>query len=68
MLLVSLVNFQCAESSPVTFSKVRCRGLHAGHNNPSQRYGLGEEGLERCSVEKELGMMVYSWLNTSPQK
>lgn len=37
-----------------------------GHNNPSQRYGLGEEGLERCLVEKELGMMVYSLLNTSP--
>lgn len=63
MLLVSLIHFPCAESSPMTFSKVP-----GGHNNPSQRYGLGEEGLERCAVKKELGMLVYSLLNTSPQK
>ncbi|GAB0177215.1 hypothetical protein GRJ2_000186700 [Grus japonensis] len=32
-----------------------------------QRYRLGEEQLERCPVEKDLGVLVNSWLNMNQQ-
>jgi len=41
--------------------------LHLGHNNPMQCYRLGEEWLERCLMEKDLGVLVNSWLNMTWQ-
>jgi len=34
---------------------------------PNAMLRLGEEWLERCLVEKDLGVLVNSWLNMSQQ-
>jgi len=57
-----------AEVNCVRLNKAeRCWLLHLGHNNPMQCYKLGEEWLESCPAEKDLGMLVDSWLNMSQQ-
>ncbi|KAK4813450.1 hypothetical protein QYF61_005398 [Mycteria americana] len=56
-----------AGASCVRFNKAQCWVLPLGHSNPMQRYRLGEQWLESCLAEKDLGVLVNSRLNMSQQ-
>jgi len=49
------------------FNKANCWIMHLGHNNSMQSCRLGEEWLESCPAQKDLGVLIDSWLNMSQQ-
>jgi len=57
------------EASCLRFNKVKCQVLLLGGNHRLQCYRLGEESLESCLAEKDLGLgvLVNSRLTMSQQ-
>ncbi|KAK4813570.1 hypothetical protein QYF61_010495 [Mycteria americana] len=47
-----------AEVNCMRFNKAKCWSWHVGYNNPMQCYRLGEEWLESCPVENDLGVVA----------
>ncbi|PKU46517.1 rna-directed dna polymerase from mobile element jockey-like [Limosa lapponica baueri] len=56
-----------AKANGTRFNEAKCQVLHLGHKNPMQHYRPGEERLERCPAEKDLGVLVDCWLNMNQQ-
>ena len=51
----------------MSFNRAKCQVLHFGHNNARQPERIGEEWLESCLTERNLGVLLDSQLNMSHQ-
>ena len=48
----------------MSFNRAKCQVLHFGAGKP---YRLGEEQLESCLMERDLGVLMDNQLNMSQQ-
>ena len=48
----------CLERNLVKLNMGKCRVLQLGRNNHMCKYGVGVDLLEKCSVEKDLAVLV----------
>jgi len=58
---------QWDEVSCINFSKTECWVLYFGHINPMQQQRLGAEWLEDYAEEKNMEVLIDTWLNMSQQ-
>ena len=58
---------QRANVNGMSFNRAKCQVLHFGHNNPKQPYRLREVWLKSCLMERDLDVLMDSWLNMSQQ-
>ena len=49
------------------FNKGKHKVLHLGKRNPGVQHRLGSTQLGSSSVERDLGVLVHSWLDMSEQ-
>lgn len=49
------------------YNKTKCWVPHFDQNNAMQHYRLRAEWLESCTEEKDLRILLYSWLTMSQQ-
>ena len=56
-----------ATTDRMKFNKGKCWILYLGHGKPGCTYRLENERLQSSSVERDLGVLVNSKLNTSQQ-
>lgn len=49
------------------FNKAKCKVLYVGSSNPKNEFMLGDEGIERGALEKDLGRLVDKKLNMAQQ-
>ena len=54
-----------ADRSLMKVNKEKCKALHLGRNNSTHHYMLEATQLESSFVEKDLGVLVDTMLNTS---
>ena len=54
-----------AEVNGMRFNEAKCWVLALWHNNPMQRYRLGDEWLEDCEEVRDLRVLVDAQLNMS---
>ena len=58
---------QLAKLNCMSFNRAKFWVLHFGHSNCRQPYRPGEEWLESRLMERDLGVLMDSWLNMSQQ-
>ena len=49
------------------FNIQKCKVIHIGHSNPGYKYLMDNQYLQEVSEEKDLGIMITSYLKSAAQ-